>query len=227
MILNHQCSYCGALYQEEGIPNESDKCIGCRFPEFQGFRKIPRLSRDIIITEKIDGTNGVIYISETGKIFAGSKDRWLWGEYQPEIHNDNHGFARWVKENKEELKKLGSGFHFGEWWGSGINRGYGLVKGEKRFSLFNSGRWVDKRIMPDLKEEDKREHCPGCCYVVPILYTGIFDTHMCGALIDKLYFNGSVAVPGFMKPEGIIIYHTAGNLYFKKTIENDEKYKGK
>jgi hypothetical protein len=27
--------------------------------------------------------------------------------------------------------------------------------------------------------------------------------------------------------EGIVIYHTAGNLYFKKTIENDEKYKGK
>jgi len=28
-----------------------------------------------------------------------------------------------------------------------------------------------------------------------------------------------------MNPEGIVIYHTAGNLYFKKTIENDKKGK--
>jgi len=225
MILTHQCSYCGALYQEEGIPNESDKCIGCRFPEFQGFRKIPRLSRDIIITEKIDGTNGVIYISETGKIFAGSKERWLWGEYQPEIHNDNHGFARWVKENKEELKKLGAGFHFGEWWGSGIQRGYGLLKGDKRFSLFNTGRWVENATPP--LQDEKQQYCPSCCHVVPILYNGEFEQTAILVALDELAMKGSIAAPGFLKPEGIVIYHTAGNLYFKKTIENDEKYKGK
>ena len=31
------------------------------------------------------------------------------------------------------------GRHFGEWWGSGIQRGYGLD--EKTFSLFNAYRW--------------------------------------------------------------------------------------
>ena len=56
-------------------------------PEFQEFRKIPRLSREIIITEKIDGTNGLIYINDDcTEIYAGSKSRWL------DDHNDNAGF---------------------------------------------------------------------------------------------------------------------------------------
>jgi hypothetical protein len=52
------------------------------FPEFKEFKKIPRLSREIIITEKIDGTNGVIYIDENNNIFAGSRNRWLWGLFK-------------------------------------------------------------------------------------------------------------------------------------------------
>ena len=40
--------------------------------EFQEFNKIPRLSRDIIITEKIDGTNALakmyIYLKKEGYI---------------------------------------------------------------------------------------------------------------------------------------------------------------
>ena len=104
------------------------------FPEFQGFRKIARLSRDAIISEKIDGTNGLIYIDETGNIFAGSRNRWLWNSIEPEKMINNHGFGLWVKDNQEELKKLGKGYHYGEFWGKGIQRGYGLE--EKRFSLF-------------------------------------------------------------------------------------------
>ena len=51
------------------------------------------------------------------------------------------GFARWVETNRERLiTLLGPGLHFGEWWGSGIQRGYGLTKGDKRFSLFNVER---------------------------------------------------------------------------------------
>ena len=36
---------------------------------------------------------------------------------------------------------------------------------------------------------------------------------------------GSSAAPGFKQPEGIIIYHTAGNLLFKVTLVGDEKPK--
>lgn len=183
-------------------------------PIFQGFKKIPRLSREIIITEKIDGTCGLIYIDESNNLFIGSKNRWL------DDHNDNYGFWHWAMERKEELLKLGKGYHYGEFWGKGIQRGYGLV--EKRFSLFNAGRWVkDKNIT--LKE--KQEYCPECCYVVPILYEGMFNTSIISSILDELKIKGSMVSPNFMNPEGIIIYHKRGNLYFKKTIENDEKGK--
>jgi hypothetical protein len=190
------------------------------FPQFQEFKKIPRLSRDIIITEKIDGTNGLIFIDENNNIFAGSRNRWLWGSIQDEVHNDNHGFAYWVKTNKEELLKLGKGYHYGEFWGKGIQRGYGLE--EKRFSLFNVGRWVKDRTQT-LKE--KQEYCPECCFVMPILYEGMFNTSIIPSVLDELKIKGSYASPNFMNPEGIIIYHKAGSYYFKKTIENDEKGK--
>jgi hypothetical protein len=44
--------------------------------------------------------------------------------------------------------------------------------------------------------------------------------------LDKLRATGSVAAPGFMNPEGIVIYHVAGGHLYKKTIDNDERPKG-
>jgi len=84
--------------------------------EFVKFGKIARLSRTVVITEKIDGTNGLIAIGEDGEFQVGSRNRWI----APE--NDNMGFARWAYENKDELMGLGAGFHYGEWWGQGIQR---------------------------------------------------------------------------------------------------------
>lgn len=186
--------------------------------EFKEFPKIARLSREICITEKIDGTNGVICITEEGEFLVGSRTRWI------DEHTDNYNFWHWCMKNKEELLKLGVGTHFGEWWGSGIQRGYGLPKGERRFSLFNTGRWVKDKMQPLL---EKQEYCPDCCYVVPILWTGIFDTAFIEGQLTMLKATGSKASPGFMQPEGIVIYHKAGNVMFKKTIEKDVEWKGK
>src|SRR5271165_3703942 len=105
-------------------------------PDFQAFPKIPRLNREIVITEKIDGTNASIHIAEDGTVFTGSRTKWI------TPNDDNKGFARWVKEHEDELRTgLGYGTHYGEWWGAGIGRRYGLT--EKRFSLFNTTRWTD------------------------------------------------------------------------------------
>ena len=175
--------------------------------DFVGFPKIYRVSRDCIVTEKIDGTNAQIYITEDGQMFTGSRTRWITPT------DDNMGFALWALMNKDELMKLGPGHHFGEWWGKGIQRNYGLK--EKRFSLFNTTRWSGN---PER---------PSCCFVVPILYEGLFDTIMIEGCIKELREKGSVAAPGFMQPEGIVCFHIQGNFMLKKTLEKDEEYKGK
>ena len=175
--------------------------------EFQPFPKIARLSREVIVTEKIDGTNASIWIGEDGTMRAGSRSRWITPD------DDNFGFARWVAENADDLRQLGPGHHFGEWWGRGIQRGYGLA--ERRFSLFNTSRWSDDEVRP------------ACCHVVPVLYRGAFDTNAVIGALDMLKATGSVAAPGFMKPEGVIVFHVAGNVGFKKTLEKDEEPKSK
>jgi len=171
-------------------------------PEFQAFPRMPRLSREIVITEKLDGTNAQIYISDDGlQILAGSRNRWIISR------DDNYGFAHWVSEHKTELLALGPGRHFGEWWGAGIQRGYGLK--EKRFSLFNVTRW------------ETAENRPACCGVVPTLYRGCFSMNNINRVLLDLQLYGSIAAKGFMQPEGIVIYHTAAKQCFKKTIEHD------
>ena len=192
--------------------------------QFVSFPKMPRLHREIIITEKIDGTNAQIYITAELKglngerctarvitdngvlsLYAGSRNRWV----SPD--DDNFGFARWVADNAVQLAELGPGRHFGEWWGKGIQRGYGL--NEKRFSLFNVTRWAHE--------------IPRCCHVVPVLYTGPFDLDAVENVAAHLRRNGSEAAPGFDKPEGIVVFHTAANVAFKQTLEDDDVPKSK
>jgi hypothetical protein len=177
--------------------------------DFVEFPKMARLSREIFITEKLDGTNASVTITEDGQFLTGSRTRWITPE------DDNYGFARWAAENREELMRLGPGTHFGEWWGKGIQRNYSMT--EKRFSLFNVSRWLDDATRP------------ACCSVVPVLYQGPMEER--GVLkgvqkaLARLQAEGSAAAPGFMKPEGIVVFHTAANLYFKKTLEKDEMSK--
>lgn len=177
--------------------------------EFQAFPKIARWSRDIIITEKIDGTNAAVVVSDDMQsVAAQSRNRLITPE------SDNFGFAKWVQANAEELVKLGPGHHFGEWWGAGIQRGYGLD--HKKFSLFNTGRWS--------------AWYPSCCSLVPMLYAGPLLSNLAGNAVheamNRLRDEGSLAAPGYMNPEGIIIFHTASRALYKKTFEHDQDGKG-
>lgn len=180
-------------------------------PDFQKFPKIPRIMRDCVITEKIDGTNGVIWISEKDEEYggytfeAGSRNRWL----HPD--QDNFGFCKWVYENIQDLLLLGPGYHFGEWWGSGIQRRYD--QDEKRFSLFNVHRWADPLVRPL------------CCEVVPTLHDGVFTTDVVEHTLSMLELYGSSAAPGFMEPEGVVIWHSHSRTLFKYTI-GDDGHKG-
>lgn len=190
--------------------------------EFQPWPKIPRWSKDIVITEKIDGTNASIFIPEIPSdvpegvpFLVGSRTRWITPQ------DDNYGFANWCYANKEELLKLGPGYHFGEWWGARIQRKYGLK--EKHFSLFNVGRWTAETV-------------PSCVSVVPTLYKGPIEladgTSQIENVMESLWLSGSIAAAqiedvSFDKPEGIVIFHTGGGNYlFKKTFEKDQEGKG-
>lgn len=219
--------------------------------EFKGFPKVPRLMRDVCITEKIDGTNGLVYVElvepypqgcsaaeeadwQKGQpgpdatvvdfadgtrmaVYAGSRKRWITPT------KDNYGFARWVEANAETLARdLGPGRYFGEWWGSGIQRRYGLQGDDKRFSLFNVRKF---RAYSNVAEEGTvLFETPGVS-VVPVLYEGPIINSL-GAFTPNIALgwlaaNGSQAKPGFMDPEGIMVYHTRAGQMFKYTLGGD------
>lgn len=193
------------------------------------WRSIPRLNRQWISTEKIDGTNGLIRIStypvnregplplnaivlpELGVYLeVGSRNRWLSAEA------DNYGFYSWVRERARTLvTDLGVGHHYGEFYGKGIQRGYDL--GSKRFALFNivkfeaAARGLNTFATPGLD-------------VVPLL--GTEDTFSgAAAMVEEHLYElgkyGSILVEGFEKPEGLVVYHAKSDARFKVTLEND------
>lgn len=176
---------------------------------FRAWPKIPRLENEIYyITEKIDGTNGAIIIQdsavEDGKILARANSFYIWAQSRTRLitpEDDNFGFAKWVKDNAEQLiSDLGVGYHYGEWWGKGINRGYGLE--ERRFSLFNPNKHSD------------------VCYHVPKIAAVSAE-----ALIETIQDEieqlkmGSYAAPGYMRPEGLVIYAEKAKTYWKVIID--------
>ena len=236
--------------------------------EFIPFPKIPRLNRDITITEKIDGTNACIHITgrwlnddgvhaykvdennpdEIGITVPQSRTRLL------TTSEDNFGFAKWVEENAQALREvLGPGVHFGEWWGQGIQRGYNQPR--KWFSLFNYTRWSNDPSVMALASIGVQ--------VVPVLYHGPWMAVVGGrdatdiypqrdaegkmtpgvirfapdVVLAQLAARGSVAAtvngeryikdlnPGDKGPEGIVVFHEAGRLMFKATIDGDEQSK--
>ncbi len=205
---------------------------------FEPFPKIPRLNQSLYITEKLDGTNAQVCIvgvarqnpygeglysespycidSWSGQddtvyqMFVGSRKRWIAPEGTEGLEKgcDNYAFARWVNDNHYELRTLGEGKHYGEWFGKGIQRNYGLD--EKCFALFNAVRW-----------NDDNPNRPDCCTVVPVVPTNDPDEAM-----EMLASRGSIIKTSFGKafnnPEGIIVYNPGSKSYFKKTFVNDQ-----
>lgn len=182
---------------------------------FEAWPKIPRWANETVtVTEKIDGTNAALiilpydpdhdpliddgyarlYVHVTGDphTFAvQSRKRFI----KPGKDTDNAGFAAYAFEHAPQfIELLGYGKHYGEWWGRGIQRGYGL--NEKRFSLFRPWRYEHLALTDEV---------PGLG-VVPTLYSGGAEGLLTTSIIlATLEQEGSKAAPGFMRPEGIII----------------------
>lgn len=176
--------------------------------EFKAFPKITRTDHPVVVTEKIDGTNACIHIIGDGEgtfsYHAQSRNKII----TPGKQSDNAGFAAWVDENIEELALLlGDGYHYGEWWGKGINRGYDQEG--KNFSLFNAGRWGSL----DLTFGGVRVRS------VPVLSTAYpWDSALQDEMDALLLNEGSAAAPGFMRPEGYCVWFRNG-MYLKRVLD--------
>jgi RNA ligase len=206
--------------------------------DYPKFPKIPRFDTSFWLTEKIDGSHGLIRIEKaegdpnialenvpkgsqavvtdgagapdfegSGVYFvrAGSRNRWITPD------EDNHGFARWVWINALNLTiALGPGHHYGEWYGKGIQRGYGLD--EKRFMLLHVFRWSENPPETDLVE------------VATVLDTSNGSDLSTTVTFweDMLRTRGSMHVPGYDRPEGIVIQnHTDRSVFFKHPFDKD------
>jgi len=198
---------------------------------FKKFPKITRLNKDVIVTEKIDGTNATVFIEDfktnqdgdevivsssllsnkTVAIRAGSRNRWLTPK------DDNFGFLKWVSENAEILANLRPGWHRGEWYGKGIQHGYGLE--EKRLALFNPYEFQHKfyASLKDAAGNLQLLALKALLQTVPIITIGPIDTAPKFAM-KKLQTEGSQMVPG-QKAEGIIVYNPNSKTYYKDTFD--------
>lgn len=197
----------------------------CRMTEivFSAWPKIARFSKEqMTVTEKIDGSNAcVILLPDNDAPFgfvygAQSRSKLITPE------SDNFGFAKWVYSHADELwADLGPGYHFGEWWGSGIQRGYGLEKGQKNFSLFNAVRWNQAF------DEGHSFKTPQLG-VVPLLYHGPANLAHADVLAQDLYVTGSQAAPGFRNPEGVVVYLREAKTAYKITdsVPGDKHFGG-
>lgn len=170
--------------------------------QHRSWPKTPRLydAKGVVITEKIDGRNCAVYISEDGQVGAQSRNNIL--------THDEYGFYNWVKDNANALANyLGPGYHYGEWWGYKIGRGYDCKPGERYFSLFNTHRWADVSFsIPNLT-------------TVPIIYDGVFSEHAISNAEKSLKEHGSYAKPGFKRPEGVVLYHKVADKVFKVILD--------
>ena len=186
--------------------------------EFRPWPKIARLNRDIVVTEKLDGTNAAIGIIDRDPTSVADGGEPLFDVYAQSRTriitpgDDNFGFAAWVEAHREQLiTTLGPGLHFGEWFGKGIQKHPSDIR---RFALFNVERYESVPFaelgLPEV-------------VTVPRLYTGPFSQQAIEDCIAILRQTGS-AFGG--KAEGVVVFHTASSTMFKVTLENDERPKG-
>lgn len=202
--------------------------------DFKAWPKIARLTNEhMTITEKIDGTNACVIIlpydpDHEAQIQAGqakcfgdestsvmytfavqSRKRMIY----PGKDTDNAGFAAWAWEHAQELIwALGFGYHYGEWYGRGIQRGYGMM--EKRFALFNPWRYDHISLGACTIE------CVPQLEVVPVLYEGPACEGEIEKALTALELGGSLVAPG-EKAEGVIVQYKLSGSTYKAFVDDD------
>lgn len=229
------------------------------FGQFKSWGSTPRFHKGLHITEKIDGTNAGVSVQGVswGVIQTPPADAILVNSTKLDVNgipecsylvraqsrkriitpdNDNFGFAKWVWENAEGLANLlGFGYHYGEWYGEGIQKNPLAVQG-RRWALFNTWHWGRKENLDRLVDAD----IPGLT-LVPVLHDEQRDgpaTYMTiPTVLENLDYHGSQAT-GYMSlpnsqkmdfhvegPEGIIVWQRETAQRYKILLREDDKHK--
>lgn len=228
-----------------------------KMSNYPKYPKTPRLygGGRITITEKIDGTNGLIYVGKphdgnavgsvgvpvmgfddgTRVVSAGSRSRWITPD------DDNYGFAKWVWDNAARLADaLGHGYHYGEWFGHKIGRGYGR-QNTREFALFATDHELGREVpglrhVPVIADDtvsldayggktfDRLQCLSASYYPDPVLEYLIGDA-------AYEFSSGPNAYPeSTLNPntpaEGLILLHHNSGQRFKIMFENDTIPKG-
>ena len=210
---------------------------------YNSFPSIERLENIYcVISEKIDGTNGLIEVAKVGKtevdiessplssftynteteVRFGSRNRYI------TFSNDNAGFANFFRHYEARFKDVAADIilkerelagetltecqeHYplriyGEWFGSGIQRGYSLKdKFFMPFSTFYAEKLIEYQV-PNI--------------ITPnVMYTGKFSMEVVSACMQQLKLNGSGIVKDYKQPEGIVIFFPKYNFRLKETFD--------
>lgn len=201
------------------------------FGEFKSWGSTTRENKNKTITEKLDGTNACI-VAQDGKVTAQSRKRIITPD------DDNYGFAKWVYDNAGALlDTLGYGYHYGEWYGEGIQKNPLGIEG-KRFALFHATKYTEGNGF-DLERVDGLETVPllhhGQCdvWTVPNIMQDLetYGTKVKGAKTENIY----TGIPGLddleyvykkaAKAEGIIIWNNETRTRTKMLLEDDAFHK--
>lgn len=223
------------------------------FGQFKSWGSTPRFHKGLHITEKINGTNAGVSVqgfakglrflmeSEDAKFVEGVDcDYLVRAQSRKRIitpGNDNFGFAAWVWENAGALANLlGYGYHYGEWYGEGIQKNPLAVQGRK-WALFNTWHWG----RPENLEKLKAAGIPGLT-TVPVLHDeqrdGPADYMTIPGIMESQSLYGSKAEGAalisegfdweddrYAEPEGIIVWQRETAQRYKILLREDDKHK--
>lgn len=221
--------------------------------KFVGWPKISRLNRDICITEKIDGTNGAIGITLDGIVYAQNRNRILtpqddqfgfarWVEIHSDALREHLGpglhFGEWwgvaINRGYDLSERRFSLFNVKRWGQDSLGLLALAALRDRGAAVYTvpvlyEGPWTNtlgyvngetgEFFKPDAGHDPAWPEVEGQPNPRPRFAPNF--------AIEWLKRVGSQAAPGFMNPEGIVVYHKAGDICFKATCHRDEEWKGK
>lgn len=225
------------------------------FGQFKSWGSTPRFHKGLHITEKINGTNAGVSIQgfsyghhvrneiPSDAILVVDDEKNV--EYLVRAQSrkriitpgdDNFGFAAWVWDNAEGLANLlGFGYHYGEWYGEGIQKNPLAVKG-RWWALFNTWHWGRKENLERLEAagipglttvpvlHDEQTHGPADYNTIPdaLEYLAVFGSRAKGYMTVPNAHKMDFHVEG---PEGIIVWQRETQQRYKILLREDDKHK--